>query len=66
MAHTLLLAAKNGETSVVQDLLARGAAINVRDAAGRTPVLLAAHGSHIETVRFLIEAGADVNLRCTR
>ncbi|MET3290561.1 ankyrin repeat domain-containing protein [Brevibacillus fluminis] len=66
MTHKLLQAAKNGETSVVKDLLERGADINARDAAGRTPVLLAAHGSHIETIHFLIEAGADVNLRDDR
>ncbi len=40
-----------------------GAEIESRDAAGRTPLLIATHANAVEAARVLIEAGADVNAK---
>jgi uncharacterized protein len=59
----LLLAAESGETQHVLDLLWHGAAINVQDDQGQTPVMRATYAHRTETVDALIRAGADVNIR---
>lgn len=66
MNEALVRAAEQGDTPTVVDLLAAGAAINYRDAAGRTPVMAATHGNQVETVRALIQAGADINIQDNR
>jgi ankyrin repeat protein len=62
-AKTLLEAAANGDAATVERSLAAGVNVEIRDAAGRTPLLLATHGNHIEVARLLIAAGADVNAK---
>lgn len=64
--ETLIAAAAQGDTSTVLRLLAAGADINSRDAAGRTAVMAATHGNQVETVRVLIAAGADINIQDKR
>jgi ankyrin repeat protein len=54
-------AAARGDLAKVQQLLEAGAPIEQRDARGRTPVLAATAGNHVEVVRALIARGADVN-----
>lgn len=66
MNQQLIQAAERGDTSTVLQLLAAGAAINSRDAAGRTSVMAATHGNQVETVQALIAAGADINLQDNR
>jgi ankyrin repeat protein len=66
MTERLLLAAEAGDSAAVQRHLQEGANINGRDALGRTPIMAATHGNHIETVATLIQAGADVNIRDNR
>jgi ankyrin repeat protein len=56
------MAAWKGHTTVVQKLLAAGAAINTAEVSGMTPLMLAVTGKHLETVQVLIEAGADPRL----
>ncbi len=41
-------------------LIARGADVNAEDTFGTTPLLAAASGAHLETMRLLIEHGAKV------
>jgi ankyrin repeat protein len=48
---------------VVQQLLAAGAAVNARDAMGRTALLLAAKHKRAAMVAPLLAAGADPNLK---
>lgn len=59
----LIEAASRGETDRVQDLLKQGAHINAQDAQGRTAVMAATYSNHVEAVRALLDAGANVNLR---
>lgn len=62
-APTLPAAAARGDTAEIRRLLAAGAPVDQRDGQGRTALLLATHGNHVEAARALIAAGADVNAR---
>jgi ankyrin repeat protein len=66
-AHTLnvqlIQATQRGEREAALKLLHEGADINVRDAQGRTPAMIATYQHHTEMVRALLQAGADVNIR---
>ncbi|MFW6337221.1 MAG: ankyrin repeat domain-containing protein, partial [Phycisphaeraceae bacterium] len=55
----LLLASRRGHEDVVEVLLARGAEVEVRDAASNAPLTLAAAGGHAGIVRRLLDAGAN-------
>jgi uncharacterized protein len=55
--------ARAGRVDELAAVLARGAAIDGRDADGRTPLMLAAIHGHQEMVRRLLAAGADPRLR---
>lgn len=59
----LLEAAREGnpDRDVVSYLVKRGANLEVRDASGDTPLLLAVRGGHLRTARHLVDRGADVN-----
>jgi hypothetical protein len=57
----LIKAAEAGDAADVRRLLARGASVKARDAAGRTALLAATYGNRPEVAKLLIEAGADVN-----
>ena len=66
MADQLAKAAARGDTTSILELLEDGADINERDADGRTPLMIATRGYHVEAVRALIGAGADVDIRDDR
>jgi len=57
----LILASEQGDIGAVQRLLDQAISVHVRDAQGRTGLLAATQGNHIEVAKLLIEAGADVN-----
>lgn len=59
--HAMLNAAELGDADAVARYIGIGAPLEARDANGRTALLLATRGNHIETARILIQAGADVN-----
>ena len=59
----ILNAAARGDAAQVTALLSSGAKVEARDRDGRTPLLLATHGNHVEVARLLIAAGADVNAK---
>ncbi len=60
---TLVQAAAAGNVAVVQAMIDSGMDINATDDGGRTPLMLAAGGGHLDTVFALLNAGADPALR---
>ncbi len=60
---TLLDAIRDGDRARVQGLLQQGADANARDEAGDTAIMRAALYADVETMRVLIESGADVQAR---
>ena len=61
-AIPLLDAARTGNTTALQELLAQGAPINARDDNGNTALMLAVRYRHATTVRKLLDLGADTGL----
>ena len=61
----LLAALAKGHVSVAELLLKHGANVDVREATGMTPLLVALESPHdkLNTVEFLLKHGADVNAR---
>ena len=60
----LHLCARTGKPEAVRALLAHGASIDViENWRGQTPLMWAAAEGHVDAMKVLIEAGADVNAR---
>jgi ankyrin repeat protein len=59
----LVAAAERGDRDAVTRLLGDGAAVDQRDARGRTALLAATHADRPEIAALLIAAGADVNAK---
>jgi hypothetical protein len=57
----LIEAAARGDAAAVARWLSEGASVAARDARGRTALLAATEGNHVEAARQLMAAGADVN-----
>jgi ankyrin repeat protein len=51
---------------MVEELIAGGANVNVKNDDGATPLIYAAHGGHLRVVRLLLRAGGDPNIRAKR
>lgn len=60
---SLHAAAARDDTAAIKRLVAGGAAIDARDARGRTALLVATHENHADAAKVLIEAGANVNAK---
>jgi ankyrin repeat protein len=58
---TLWWAANHGELPLVKELLRLGAAIDVPDHFGGTPLMQAAGSGHLHVVRYLLEQGANIH-----
>jgi len=56
--RTIHFAAQQGQLVAVRAILAQSGPVNATDAFGNTPLNLAAHGAHWETVHCLLSAGA--------
>ncbi|MBI4820598.1 MAG: ankyrin repeat domain-containing protein [Deltaproteobacteria bacterium] len=59
-------AARKGHKAIVEALLAAGANPNLADAEGNTPLIAAAVGGQMESVRALVFGGAVIELRDAR
>jgi ankyrin repeat protein len=57
----LMLAAMQGNTSIGELLIQRGADINAINDSGETALSLAAHGGHIPFIRVLLTNGATTD-----
>jgi hypothetical protein len=64
--QTLFRAVEQGNLAWTHRLLAMGADINVRDEAGRTPLMYAAAKGYDDMVQVLIQNGADPGLQNNR
>lgn len=58
----LLDAAAKGMPGAVESALANGADINVKDATGATPLIIAARADDLQTSKLLLHRGARVNV----
>lgn len=56
----LLIASKNGQEEIVDELLNAGADINYEDFAGTTALIVASKEGHAEVVQKLLQSGADI------
>lgn len=61
-ASQFLQAARGGQVKALQRLLAQGVAINTRDDKGNTALMLAVTHRQLNTVRILLDRGADPTL----
>jgi hypothetical protein len=59
----LLEASRVGDLSAVQALIGKGAALETKTAYGQTPLYLAAMNGREEVVRFLLDKGANPDVR---
>ena len=59
----LVLAAGRGSVEEIERLLDEGASVDAQDANGRTALVAAAYGNHLDAARVLVGAGADVNIK---
>ena len=62
-ATALHLAARSGSREALSELLARGASVSARDAAGRTALHVAAAADAVGEIGVLLAEGADVRSR---
>ncbi len=61
-ANSLQIAASNGNISLLESLLNRGASVNVVDDRGWTPLHFAADAGHVSTIKMLLNYGANLHL----
>lgn len=65
----LMMACREGSAKIVEELIKRNADINAQDVMGWTPLIWSVHHSkqeEMEIVSLLINAGADVTIKCGR
>uniref|UniRef100_A0A8C1ZKA8 Fibronectin type III and ankyrin repeat domains 1 n=1 Tax=Cyprinus carpio TaxID=7962 RepID=A0A8C1ZKA8_CYPCA len=57
------VSAISGNAAVASILLQAGADVNVRDKAGKTPLMVAVLNNHVELVKLLLDSGADHHMK---
>lgn len=58
----LLSASRTGNTRIAQNAIRQGANVNAANKIGYTPLIEAASWGHTETVKLLLNAGANPNM----
>ncbi|VDI42102.1 Hypothetical predicted protein [Mytilus galloprovincialis] len=61
--NSLINACENGDLSIVNSLIERGADINITDMHGNTALLLSCYFGEIDIVNLLIDKGCDISKR---
>lgn len=61
--RSLWAAAATGDVAAIRAALAAGVSVDVRDARGRTALLVATHANKVAAAKVLIAAGANVNAK---
>lgn len=59
----MLDAAGKGNTARVEELLNQGVNVNMRGGDSQTPIMEAAYGGHLDTVKLLLAHGADLSAK---
>ena len=57
----MMTAAEKGDATLLKNLITAGIPVNKKDYRDCTPLMIAASGGHLECVKILVDAGADVN-----
>jgi ankyrin repeat protein len=60
----LMFAVKRCNPEIVQQLLDKGARLNGPRGCSQTPLMLAARANNVDSLRVLVEAGADLKGKC--
>jgi len=61
--EALHIPAAKGDLVAIQQELAKGGDINAKDAAEQTPLMYASEAGRLDVVKYLVENGADVNVK---
>lgn len=61
----LLIVGEMGNLKAMSELLKKGANINYKNSANVTPLIQAVRNKRLDMARYLIEQGADINIRTT-
>uniref|UniRef100_A0A671NIW3 Fibronectin type 3 and ankyrin repeat domains protein 1-like n=1 Tax=Sinocyclocheilus anshuiensis TaxID=1608454 RepID=A0A671NIW3_9TELE len=59
----MCVSAISGNAAVASILLQAGADVNIRDKAGKTPLMVAVLNNHVELVKLLLDSGADHHMK---
>jgi len=65
-SRELMFAAESGDVFKLNALLAEGIDVNAADERGRTALFRAVQLGHLEVVKVLLNAGADVHIKSTK
>src|SRR5258706_9344292 len=57
----MLVAAAKGDNARIKELLDKGVDVNMRGADSNTPIMEAAYAGHLDTVKLLLDHGADLS-----
>lgn len=57
----LMMAANEGQLSILQTLVSKGADVNFKDESNTTAILMASRAGHKSAVRLLLEYGAEID-----
>jgi ankyrin repeat protein len=57
----IMIAAQHGYTKICEQLILKGAKVNVANLSGHTPLMIAAECGHVDCCNLLLKANADIN-----